>query len=648
MAIAKTTSAPPDRTRRIGLALDIVLALTGVVAVAVLILDYGKLERLAAFEGIESFRGLIRLVQKIVVGLFVLDRLLRLGLARRKLAYFRSNWIDFALMLIAGAALAVASHMATDIVSVGALYVIITQVYVLTALILRGVGVNIRLAGSGIPPARLLVGSFVVLCICGSGLLMLPAAVDEDSYFGWDYIDALFTATSATCVTGLVVQDTGTHFTVFGQGVILVLIQLGGLGIMLFGTVLAVLAGKELSLRSSDTLGHMLAVETMGGLKRVAGFVVAAAFAFELVGAVMLYPMFAASWDGNGLPLSAGRAVWHSVFHSVSAFCNAGFALYGNNMMHGVPEGWSQPLRAHWQLYGVLAPLIVLGGLGFPVLHDCGAYLRTLGKRLWRFGMPRTIATASAMPPRYGLSLHSRIVLTTSAVLLVLGAVVLLAFESVPRTPARTVGRTGIFPSDTSGTHLSALSRGGRVKEAVFQSITARTAGFNTIDVKALSPASKLCLCGLMTIGGSPAGTAGGMKTVTLAVLVLTAYCMVRRRPGVEAFRRSIAADVVRKAATIAVLYLMLLLTVALLLCVATGWTDRFMDLLFEASSACGTVGLSTGVSGGLGRGAELAKIVIIGGMFVGRIGPLTLLLALTRKLRDVTYSYPSENVIIG
>ena len=611
--------------------LNVVLAVTAMAAVAVLLLEHGFRDPLPVK------RVYLHLGGAVIVGIFVLDRLARLALARARLGYLRENWIDFALIGAGLVALAISTRLTGRILSAGQLYVVITQGYILISLVIRGASVNLRFAGSGIHPTWLLIGSFALLALTGSGLLMLPKATPPASHI-W-YPDALFTAISATCVTGLVVRDTGADFTHFGQAVVLTLIQLGGLGIMLFGTVLAMLVGKGLSLRSTNALGQMLATDAPGRLARTVAFIVVVTLIFEAVGAVMFYPMFAAEQTGGTLP-PVRQAVWHSVFHSISSFCNAGFSLYRRNMMAGVAEGWASPLRSHWQIFGVMAPLIVLGGLGFPVLRDLGSRSRAFGRRL--LGRGKT-------GPMPRLTLHSKIVLTTSGALLVLGALVFLVIELSAGAESPVVGRhPNIIEATVRRGDWPAMDASGRLAGAAFHSITARTAGFNTIDMKELSSAGKGWLCGLMIVGGSPGGTAGGMKTVTFALLIATAYCVLRRRNELEIFKRTISVELLRKAATVAVLYLALLGTVTLLLCLAVPRGHSFINLFFEACSTCGTVGLSTGVTGPDTALRDFGKYVIMAGMFIGRLGPLTLLLALTSRIRHVRYAYPAENVTIG
>ena len=603
-------------------------------AVAALVLEYGFRREVVDVD-------LLHIAEVVIVGVFVLDRLARLFTSPSRRRFLQDNFVDFALMAIALVALAVSFR---TVLRYGSLYVVITQSYLLASLLLRGVSLNLHFAGSGLHPSWLLIGSFVLLILIGSGLLMLPVAVHADHYDQWHWPDAMFTATSATCVTGLVVVNTGGQFTAFGQAVILAMIQCGGLGIMLFGTMLGLLLGKALTMRQSDTLGKMMSTSGTGKITRIAAFVVLITFAFELVGAIGLHSMYAGGLDTFGVPLSRAGAIWHAVFHSVSSFCNAGFALYGNNMMQGVREGWSVPaLRSHWQIMGIMAPLIVIGGLGFPVLANCGAWANSRIKQAavrFRAGSGTMANTTS----RVRLTLQSKIVLTTSLSLILVGAGVLMLVEPRQNDSPR-IGRHRFDPSAKPADDWQTMPTGQRAVNSLFQSVTARTAGFNTIDMAELSNAGKLWMCLLMIIGGSPAGTAGGMKTVTFALLVLVAISQLRRRPEVEIFRRSLAPTIISRAVALAVLYMGLVATVTILLSVAQGPGYRLVDLLFEACSACGTVGLSTGLTKTL---SPSGRWVIIAGMFIGRLGPLTMLAAIASRLRRVDYAYPAENVIIG
>ena len=613
-------------------AMDLGLGVIGVVAVVTLGLQHGFREPPVSV-------AVLQVIQLVLVGLFVADRFARLLVTANRKGYLRSNWIDFVLMAIAAVVVLIGSQLQLRVISAATLYVVVTQVYILGTLALRTLTLNLKLADSGIHPTWLLVGSFAVLIMVGSVLLMLPVARPEGHRMYYD--DALFTATSATCVTGLITRDTATEWTPFGQAVILALIQLGGLGFMLFGTVLALLIGKGLSVRGSATLGHMVSSEGVGQFRQAAIFVLVFTLAAEAIGAVMLYPMFA---DVPGH--STGRAVWDSVFHSVSAFCNAGFSLYTKNMSAGVdPTGilaWDSPLRSHWQMLGVIAPLIVLGGLGFPVLQDVVGYLGALPPRVWA----RLRGRRSPRPGLpYRVTLHTKLVLLVSAALILVGAGVLYGVQSSQATHAPAIGRVAYEGAgqrpETDWQQMSTLMR---IRACVFHSVSARTAGFNTWDMAELTTAGKIWMCVLMAIGGSPASTAGGIKTVTFLLLVLGVKGVLTRRDEVEVFKRAVSQDLVRKASALAVLYALLVGAVTMALAIALPDLP-LEDVMFESFSACGTVGLSTGVTNKLNVSA---KIVVVVAMYAGRLGPLTLLAAMTAGLRKLNYSYPHENVIIG
>lgn len=599
--------------------LNTLLGISGAVAIATFILLHGGWE----FSQNPFFRQLLLGVQKIIVGVFILDRIVRFILAKSRWGYLKSNWIDVALILGLILAITVISRSGYPLLTAGALYVVITQVYLLVAISLRAISANARITGVKIPPGWVLMASFAGMAIVGSGLLMLPAAIESGRYAQWSYPDALFTATSATCVTGLVVADTGKDFTMFGQMVILVLIQLGGLGIMMFGTLLGLLVGKSLTMRGSENLGKMFFESRIGDIRHVVKFVVLATLLFEIIGAGLLYPMFSshAATDAFGEAISQSSAVWYSVFHSISAFCNAGFSLYPDNFMHGIESGASQPLRNHWEIMGVIAPLIIFGGLGFPVLSNC---CQSVKSRLVRM-----VTKPKSRPVK--LHLHSKIVLGSTVALIIFGAVGLWLAE-LP------------YHGDEPASGGGQVSATQQLRQSLFQSVSARTAGFNTIDMAKLTNAGKLWLCGLMTIGGSPAGTAGGIKTVTFVLLIISAWCVLRRRGELEAFGRSIPESLLRKAATLVLFYAALVFAITMLLSVNMR-NESLIDILFEACSACGTVGFTTGITGRLDT---FGKTLITFGMLVGRVGPLTLVVALAARVKSEKYTYPRENVLIG
>ncbi len=602
--LTSTTRILFRHPERIRLA-DVVLFLVGLLAVAILVLRYGGFDPTTLPLGLTQ--SALHIGEYGVVAWLVLDRAYRFFLASNRIAFCKVYAIDLLFLTAFAVCLLwmwIGGNGHPDN------YLAAAQTYMLLVLGLRAVNANQRIAASGIPTSWMFIGSFALLCLLGSALLMLPAAIQPQHYGDWSYLDSLFTATSATCVTGLVVVDTGTHFTPLGQGIILTLIQLGAIGLMLFGAILAFLTGKSMSMRSSETFGEMLGQEQIGGVVRVMRYVIFTTLIAEAVGATMLYPMFRDSLDAFGNPMSSSAALGHAIFHSVSAFCNAGFALY--------PANLSGPLASHWQILGTIAPLIILGGLGFIVLRDV---LPWIGWQI-RHRLLRKKTSHSA--PRF--SLHTKLVLTATVILLVAGMVGMAALNECSSNP-----------------QWAAMSTGEKLQASAFQSVTTRTAGFNTMDMDSMPDAAKFLFCGLMTIGGSPGGTAGGMKTITVVILLLSGIALLRRRSSVEVFGRTLPTGLLQRALTLAMIYFALLMTTTILLSMMLDG-EQFIDVLFEASSACGTVGLSTGVTSRLTPGAEL---VITFAMFLGRLGPLTLIFALAPRKRAADYVYPEETVAV-
>jgi len=551
-------------------------------------------------------RMMLRYIDGGLFFFFFTEKVLRYFNAASKRDYFRMYWFEIPLLAIVLFAIVGAGRwytgsspreFAMDAVSIYLAFQVIDK-------LCRGI---VNLAATGHNPARSLIAMFVVLILSGAGLLMLPKAHNLESM---SFTNAVFTATSATCVTGLTVMDTGNSFSFFGEVVILFLIQLGGLGIVIFGAVLGMMLGQSFTVRESAAMQDLLSADTLNRIARMIGFIFIATLVIEAVGAVLLYPM----WDNvPGIIEGVRQKWWASVFHSVSAFCNAGFSLMEPNM--------TDYSHCH-QVYTIVAPLIILGGLGFSVLYN----LTDIG--ICRVGswfrkdicMPDLLYTKA--PKR--LTLQTKIVLTVSAILIVGGMLLLKLFESYSNNPA----------ADT------------RWCSAYFQSVSARTAGFNSVDVGALSQGSKLVLILLMCIGGSPGSTAGGFKTTTLAVIMMVAWATLRRRREVEMFKRSVRLVVLGRAITILALYVGVLLTATLALTITEhNCSCDLLDLAFEASSALGTVGLSTGITASL---TTAGKWIIITTMLIGRLGPLTLLTALLFSTRPGKYEYPSEPLVVG
>lgn len=435
------------------------------------------------------------------------------------------------------------------------------------------------------PPQFLVIG-FAVIILIGGILLSLPVSTSDGQ--GLPFIDGLFTATSATCVTGLVVVDTGTAFTVFGQVVIMVLIQVGGLGFMTMSTLIALVLRKRISLRERLILQEALNQGSMEGIVRLIRKVLVYSLTIELAAALL----FALRWSFD-FPVC--RAVYLGVFHAVSMFNNAGFDLIGDFRS-------LTPYADDFVINFTAMALIVLGGIGFIVMAD-----------MMEFRKKRQ------------LSLHSKVVLSMTAFLIVFGAVVIFVFEYTnPRT-------------------LGSLNGIGKVLAAFFQSVTPRTAGANTVDIAGLRQATQFFIIILMFIGASPGSTGGGIKTTTFTTLLGAMAAMMRGKEDIVLFRNRLAKDRIYKAITLTLFAIMLVVIVAMVL--STTEDHPFLMILFEVTSAFGTVGLSMGLTPDL---TLVGKILIMLTMFAGRLGPITLAYALQPKPEKEMYRHPEGKIIIG
>jgi trk system potassium uptake protein TrkH len=458
-----------------------------------------------------------------------------------------------------------------------------------------GIGMTLlgRIRNIRLNPAQFLVAGFALVIFIGSILLSLPAASADGSRLR--YLDALFTATSATCVTGLVVVDTGLQFSLFGELVILVLIQVGGLGFMSMATLIALALGRRITLRGRLFLQESLNQFSMAGLIRLTRHIALTTLVLEAIGAVILAIRFSSR-------LPAGQAAYYGIFHAVSAFCNAGFDLFG-------PVSGAFSSITSWATDAVvvltMAALIIAGGLGFPVIVELSGRRHANSHRV---------------------SLHTRLVLTVTVFLLTLGTLVILGLE---------------FANPSTMGHMDA---GNRLLAAFFQALTPRTAGFNTVDTASLRPATLFFVMILMFIGASPSSTGGGIKTSTFGVLISTISSTIRGYDEVEMYERRIPRDLSQKASTIASIALALVAVVTMLLSITESAT--FLEVMFEAMSAFGTVGLSTGITPRL---SDFGRILIIMTMFMGRLGPLTVVVALAQRKKIVANVHlAEERVMIG
>jgi trk system potassium uptake protein TrkH len=435
-------------------------------------------------------------------------------------------------------------------------------------------------------PQQVLVIGFAALIIVGGLLLSLPVASRRGDRL--PFTDALFTSTSAVCVTGLVVVDTYDQFSLFGQLVIICLIQIGGLGIMTISTLVFLILGKRVTLRGRILIQEAMNQLTLEGMVRLIKKVIVVTVVVESIGAILL----AFRWSKE---MSLPKTVYYGIFHAVSAFCNAGFDLFGGFKSLTMSRG-------DIVINLIITSLIIIGGLGFAVVAE---FLEN------SFGAKH--------------SLHTRLVLSTTVLLIVLGTVIVFLLEG--RNP------------DT----LLSLGAGEKVLASYFQSVTARTAGFSTIPSGDLRPATLFFLATLMFIGASPGSTGGGIKTTTFIALLLAVLSVIRGRDDVEVFERRIPKGVVGRALAVSMISLTMVVLITIVLSAMQKF--EFLEVLFETTSAFGTVGLSTGITPRL---ALPGKILIMLTMFSGRLGPLTVATAIAQKQHIVQVRYPEEKVMVG
>lgn len=433
-------------------------------------------------------------------------------------------------------------------------------------------------------PFRIIIFGFSLVILLGSFLLMLPISAKEGGFT--PFLDALFTATSAVCVTGLVIYDTATYWSQFGQTVIILLIQIGGLGVITVAGAFAILSGRKIGLMQRSTMQEAIAAPHVGGIVRLTGFILKTALAVELLGAVLLFPVFFREF---GL----FQGAWYALFHSISAFCNAGFDLMGVKApFSSLTDYAGDPVISI-----VIALLIAVGGIGFVTWED----IRTNGLHFHKYRM------------------QSKVILTVTGALILIPTLYFFLFE------------------------FTGEPMGKRVLLSFFQAVTPRTAGFNTADLTLLSETGQFVIIILMLIGGSPGSTAGGMKTTTFAVLLANTLAVFRRREHPSFFNRRISTEAVSQASTVLLMYVVLFLTAGLVI-------SRVEDLplltcLFETASAIGTVGLSLGVTPQL---SCFSHLILIALMFFGRVGGLTLIFAALSRVQGNSARLPQERITVG
>lgn len=431
---------------------------------------------------------------------------------------------------------------------------------------------------------QIIIFGFAGLILVGALLLTLPAASKSGTTTPFN--ETLFTATSAVCVTGLVVRDTASYWSLFGQAVILVLIQVGGLGVVTVAVSFALLSGRKISLMQRSTMQNSISAPKVGGIVRLTGFVLKVTFIFELLGALVMLPTFVSGYGAKG--------VWMAFFHSISAFCNAGFDIMGTET---AKYASLTSLSGNTVINVTVMLLIVIGGIGFVTWDD--VFVNRHHFKKYR--------------------LQSKIILTTTAFLIIFPALFFFLFDFAD-LPVRE-----------------------RILSSLFQSITPRTAGFNTVDLTLMTGSGKAIILALMLIGGSPGSTAGGMKTTTAAVLIANLFASFKRKEDAQLFGRRIETKAVKTAATILMMYLLLFVSGALIISAAEGLP--IFSCLFETASAVGTVGLTMGITPSLGILSQCVLMIL---MFLGRVGGLTLIYAALSGSNNNLSKYPQEKITVG
>lgn len=431
---------------------------------------------------------------------------------------------------------------------------------------------------------QIIILGFAAVILIGALLLMLP--VSSKAGVMTPFNEALFTSTSAVCVTGLVVQDTATYWSWFGQGIILILIQIGGLGVITIAVSFALLSGRKISLMQRSVMQEAISAPKVGGIVRLTGFVLKGTFLIEFIAALIMMPVFVKDFGAKG--------IWMAIFHSISAFCNAGFDLMGTE---NVKYASLTYYVSHPLINITIMLLIIIGGIGFLTWED-------ILKNKYRIKSYR---------------MQTKVILTTSLILILFPAVFFF-FRDFANMPIQE-----------------------RVLSSLFQAVTPRTAGFNTADLIMMTEAGLGIIIALMLVGGSPGSTAGGMKTTTLAVLIANTLASFRRKEDAQMFGRRLEDSAVKNAATIFMMYIVFFFGGAIVISAVEGLP--FSTCLFETASAIGTVGLTLGITPGLGVVSQIILMIL---MFLGRVGGLTLIYAALSGSGKKISKLPQEKITVG
>ena len=538
----------------------------------------------------------------IILYIFIFDELIKLTLSPNFKEHIKNRKIEILILLFLLLEFAFSENLIQFIElifpgvrpqKIALIYLVLIEISILTAYFAKFVRASYRISNIRIHSSAIIAISFLTIILFGSFLLMLPKSYNPIN--NYNYLDALFTSTSAVCVTGLIVKDTATQFTNTGKLFILMLIQIGGIGIMTLTTFFAFYVGAGVSLKVRSFVKDMFNEDNFSLIRQLIKNIFIYTITIELIGAILLYFAIVkdiSSYDPNILYLS--------IFHSVSAFCNAGFSLYSDNLANN--------LTANNYLYlNTIMALIVLGGLGFIV------HVNLLENLIYKI-----------KGKRINFRIHTKIVLISTSLLIITGTLLIYNFDNF-----------------SYGNNLSIFDK---LYHSLFLSISSRTAGFNIIPTETLSNATIMVLILLMWIGASPGSTGGGIKTTTLSVALITLFSFVRGKTKVEIFRREVSPESIKSA------FLVIISSISILGFASTllVWLEpnfEPLDLIFEATSAISTVGLSRNISFYLGSDS---KILIILLMFIGRIGVLAFITSLIKPQKDIKIKYPMENILVG
>lgn len=542
-----------------------------------------------------------------IFGFFIVSYLIRVGFSLHSWTYIKNTLFEAMLILlllidilsvfIFGFNALENAFLRLNIENFTPLYILFIQAYLLLLVGLEIVKVSVGITSIKLKPAATFIISFILLIFIGTGLLMLPEMTTGPG--SMPFIDALFTSVSASCVTGLAVENTGTFFTFKGQIVILILIQLGGIGILTFATFFALFLKKGVGISHQAMIRDFMAEESLFNAKGMLRQIIIYTVLIECIGAFLLFIL----WDARAPFIDdTGELLFQSMFHSISAFCNAGFSLFGN----GLYEDW---IRNSHLLHLVIAMLIIFGSLGFPAMRDIFS-LRNIRARL--------------DAPWKKWKLSTRIAVWASFVLIVFGMLVMMVTEQHAT--------------------LANQSPAAAWMHAFFQSVTTRTAGFNTVDMGALTVPTTILFIFLMFIGASSGSTGGGIKTSTFVLIFLAVITTIRGKKSLELGSRSISFDLLNKAFTIFIFSATYILVGTFLLAVFEP-KMQVLDLVFEQVSAFCTAGLTRGITPDL---STPSKLILISSMYIGRVGTLTLAFALASRVETTSYKYPKAHILVG